>query len=124
MAFIDGAGLVALLPSGTAVTTAEADRFISAAKVRLGASHIATAADDPITALPDTNETEDLVEQMAYARGIERHYLKGEGAIEVPAAKDALDRAERAFAAYDSRHVTEAEETLEAPLAIVEESPF
>lgn len=112
--FIVPEELIDLLPDGTSVTPLEAERFIAAAKARLGESHAPAQ-------IPENGVTEDLVEQMAYARAIERHYLKGEGAIEVPAAKDAIQRAEAAFLAYDARFSTEDERDIEAPRAYITE---
>lgn len=112
MAFILGIELLDTLPRGTSVSESEAQGFIDASVARLSESHAPSS-------VPENALTRDLIEQMAYARAMERHYLKGEGAIEVPAAKDAIQRAEAAFLAYDVRHTSVEEQAAESPKAYI-----
>ncbi len=117
MAFITGTDLVALLPANTALTSAEAQRFIDAAVMRLAESH------DP-AALPENAVTRELVEEMAYAKALKRHYIKGEAEIDTEPLDDEIERVEKRFDAYDARYTTPGEQALEAPIAYIGEAPF
>ena len=96
-----GSEIISMLPGNTSVTSSEAQRFVDAAISRLARNHAGT--------LPETDETTSLVGEMAYARALKLHFLKGEGAIEVPAAEKELDRADTAFSRYDTAHVSPTE---------------
>lgn len=117
MAFPTGGEIVTMLPGNTAVTTAEAQRYVDGAVAKLATNHAPNA-------LPDNATTADLVGQMAYARALKLHFLKGEGAIEVPAAESEIKRADEAFAAYDAEHSTPAESASEAPVAYISVRPW
>lgn len=114
--FITGAELVARLPASTAVTTAEAQEAIDAAKARLDESHDGS--------VPDNAITRELVRDLAYAKSLKLHYIKGEAEIDTEPLDNDIERVEKRFADYDARHQTTAETAIEAPLAIVEEARF
>lgn len=118
MAFVAGDELLELLPSNTAVTEEVAQEFIDAAIARLDEIHFPDGA-------PENAITRDLVMQLSFARALKRHYLKGEGQLEVPAAEEDIVRAEAAFAAYASTHISESILGSDVgAIAYVEESPF
>lgn len=103
MAYPTGDEILEDLPAGTAVTEERAQSFVDAAIARLGECHAPDA-------LPENATTRHLVWQMAFARSLKHHYMKGEGNLEVPAAEEEIDRAETAFDVYCERISLPAEE--------------
>ena len=84
--------MVAMLPGETSVTPAEAQRFVDSAVSRLKEGNGSVS--------PEDGRATDLVEEFAFAKALKRHYLKGEGDIEVPAADSEIERVEKAIADY------------------------
>ncbi len=123
MAFITAEELVGtaetsgLLPANTAVTLAEANTFINSAKMRLAESH---APDS----LPENAITKELVEELAYAKALKRHYIKGEAEIDTEPLDKDIERVEKRFDVYDAHHTTPAEQASESPVAYVSKVPW
>ncbi len=117
--FISGSDLINLLPQNTAVTTSEANRYIDAAIARIAESHAPDAA-------PINSVTGELVEELAYAKALKRHYVKGEAEIDTEPLDKDIERVEKRLDAYDARHVSVAEQSIESPsvAAYIETAPF
>lgn len=122
MAYTTGLEIVDMLPEGTAVTPEKAQEYVDAAIERLNDSYGSTPG-SPLTA-PETARTREMVEDRAYYKSLGYHFLKGEGARSIPAVVEGLKLSDAEYELYDARYQSDAEGSLEAATAYIEEAPW